>query len=810
MATVAKLAVAAATYAIDKPYDYAIPEELESQVKIGVRVVIPFGRGNRTCEGIVLDICDGSDRKQLKPIRAVLDEEPILTCEQRKLIFWMCGRYFCTLYEAMRAVLPPGLLYTVEDLYVITAEGISLPEQADTQSAAVLEKLVAMGGSATAEALTLCCGFSPNAALKALCQKGLVIQQTTAKKRVKDKQRWRITLEAAPDEAMAVAAQRKNSAPLRYAAIKFLAETGNATAGDIMYYTGCSLQTLRGLEKRGLVSFSREEVLRVPQHRCAEAPAITLNQEQQEAVERILGRADGTAPCCSLLYGVTGSGKTEVYLRLLQKIVERGQQGILLVPEIALTPQMLARFAAHFGDRVALLHSRLSLCERTDQWKRIRRGEVDVVLGTRSAVFAPLERLGMLILDEEHEESYQSENAPPYHAREVAKFRCGYHNAALVLGSATPSVESTYQAQQGVYQKLALRQRYNSQPLPKVMIVDLRQELAEGNGGTISRALHDEIAANLRRGEQTILFLNRRGNSRMLLCGECGHVPECPRCSVPLTYHSANGRMMCHYCGYSHPAQSTCGCCGGEMKPVGIGTQKVEEELLQRFPDAELLRMDADTVAGDHQRILDRFAKGEVPILLGTQMVAKGLHFENVTLVGALAADFGLYADSFRAAERTFDLLTQVVGRAGRGSKDGRAVIQTYHPDHEVIAYAAAQDYNGFYASEIRIRRARCDPPFADLFMMTVSGLEEGMVLRSITRIRRSLQEAMNREEMGELVGPAPAPVVRVNGWYHYRLFLVGKNDHRTRQLLSHYRRMFYEQKENRGLHLFITCNPGG
>ena len=339
---------------------------------------------------------------------------------------------------------------------------------------------------------------------------------------------------------------------------------------------------------------------------------------------------------------------------------------MILVPEIALTPQMMNKFSSYFGDKVVMLHSALRLSERYDQWKRIRRGDVDVVLGTRSAVFAPLDDLGMIILDEEQEDSYQSENQPRYHARDVAKFLCTQHGAALVLGSATPSVETTFQAQRGVYQKLALRTRFNRQPLPRVLIADLRDEVRGGNSGSISAPLRRELEENLRRGEQSILFLNRRGSSRMLLCGECGAVPECPRCSVPLTYHSANGRLMCHYCGHSQRARETCEDCGGLMKHVGAGTQKVEEELHELFPEAGVLRMDADTVSGNHERLLNQFEKERIPILLGTQMVAKGLDFENVTLVGVLAADLGLYLDNYRAAERTFSLLTQVVGRAGR------------------------------------------------------------------------------------------------------------------------------------------------
>ena len=417
----------------------------------------------------------------------------------------------------------------------------------------------------------------------------------------------------------------------------------------------------------------------------------------------------------------------------------------------------------------------------------------------------------MIILDEEHESSYQSENPPRYHARDVAKFLCARQEAALVLGSATPSVETTWQAQRGVYQKVMLRSRYNQRPLPRVVIADMRQEVRSGNGGMVSGPLRQELEQNLARGEQSILFLNRRGSSRMLLCGECGEVPQCPRCSVPLTYHSANGRLMCHYCGHSERTPQRCPECGGLMKQVGAGTQKVEEELHGLFPEARVLRMDADTVSAGHEALLDRFERERIDILLGTQMVAKGLDFENVTLVGVLAADLGLYLDNYHAAERTFSLLTQVVGRAGRGSKEGRAVIQTFTPDNEVIASAAAQDYNSFYAAEVRIRRARQYPPFADIFTLTVSGPEEGTALRAAAGLREAMRAGLRYPTAAnmnvEILGPAPAPVLKVNNRYRYRVFWVGRNDHTTRELLAYYIRAFHQQKENRGMNLFVDCN---
>ena len=566
------------------------------------------------------------------------------------------------------------------------------------------------------------------------------------------------------------------------------------------------------MEKAGLIAFSEEEELRVPSLDDVEpGPEIVLNEEQQRAFEEILGRVQAAKPSVTLLHGVTGSGKTQVYLRLVQETLALGKTAMVLVPEIVLTPQMMRKFSSYFGSRVAMLHSSLKMTERYDQWKRIRRGEVDVVLGTRSALFAPLKNLGLIIMDEEQEGSYQSENVPRYDAREVAKYLCVREKAALVFGSATPTVETAWAAEQGNYQKALLRRRYNENALPEVLIADLRQEILNGNPGLISTPLRQELEKNLAAGEQSILFLNRRGSSRMLLCGECGYVPQCPRCSTAMTYHSANGRLMCHYCGHSEPAADTCPECGGWMKHVGAGTQKVEEELRELFPEAGILRMDADTTAGGHEEILQTFERERVPILLGTQMVAKGLDFENVTLVGVLSADISLYVDNYRAAERTFSLLTQVVGRAGRGGKTGRAVIQTYTPGNDVIRCAARQDYDAFYESEIRMRRLRRYPPFADLFTVTVSGTEEGRVLRAAVSVRETLRQLCRRPELAagepEVLGPAPAPVVKVNNRFRYRCTLVGKNDKATREMLAWLQKDFAKDSANRGMNLFVDHN---
>ena len=809
-AEIVKVAVSAAPYSIDKPYDYLVPEPLLEAAAPGVRVTVPFGRGNRTSEGMILARVQGEKVQGLKPLDSVLDSGPVLDGDGIALALWMRQRYFCTMFEAVKTILPAGLWYRLREVWHL-AEGVDREAAAALcgnirRAGAVLDVLWASGGSAGLEALRDACGQDAESTLRAMEKTGAVRCETEAARKIGDKTRRMVSLAVSAEDALAMTEAKRRSAPARYEVVRLLAATGRASAADVCYFTGASARTLKAMEKAGLLAFSEEEELRVPQATEVEPGApIVLNGEQQAAYDGILSLMDSGKPEAALLHGVTGSGKTQVYLRLVQEALDRGKTAMVLVPEIILTPQMMRKFSSYFGSKVCMLHSSLRMTERYDQWKRIRRGEVQVVLGTRSAVFSPLKNLGLLILDEEQEGSYQSENPPRYHTRDVAKFLCAREKAVLLLGSATPTVESAWAAEEGTYHLFQLRRRYNAHALPQVRIADLRQEIRAGNPGLISAPLRQELEENLRRGEQSILFLNRRGSSRMLLCGECGHVPECPRCSVALTYHSANGRLMCHYCGHSERALEACPVCGGIMKHVGTGTQKVEEELRELFPEAGILRMDADTASGGHEAILSRFEKERIPILLGTQMVAKGLDFENVTLVGVLSADLSLYVDNYRAAERTFNLLTQVVGRAGRGGKQGRAIIQTYTPGNDVIRCAAEQNYDSFYQNEVRMRRLRRCPPFADLFVFTVSGTEEGSVLRAAAGARERLRQVFPGEEV---LGPAPAPVLKLNNRFRYRLLLVGKNDKATRDRISWLLKEFANDRANRGLNIFVDCNP--
>ena len=815
---VARVALSGVPYSADRLYSYLVPSELCGQVCAGVRVIVPFGRGNRRTEGFVLGLDCSAVDKPLKPILSVLDGQPLLNEELLRLAKWMKARYFCTVYDALKAILPAGIWFRYRELYRLAdhvqASDLSELAAVNPTDELLLRAIAAKGEMERGELETLG-GAQTAKRLKALCEKEVLYSETTAVRQISDKSVRMVSLAVSAEDALAAVEPKKRSAPLRYAAVEMLCAQGTLSSADICYYTGASLRTLQGLEKAGIVAFSKQEVLRVGRYEAAEDGApIVLNDEQQAAFDGLLPLLARREAGAALLHGVTASGKTQVYIRLIQETLAMGRTAMLLVPEIALTPQMMAKFTAYFGKSAVMLHSALQLTERYDQWKRIRRGEVRVVLGTRSAVFAPLENLGLLIMDEEQEPTYRSENPPRYHTRDIAQFRCAQSGALLLLGSATPTVETMYYAKQGRYQVFSLHRRYNEKALPTVLIADLREELRAGNETAISRMLRQELEENLARGEQSILFLNRRGNSRMLLCGECGEVPECPRCSVPMTFHSANGRLMCHYCGYSERVYDRCPRCGGRMKHVGAGTQKVEEELHSLFPRAGVLRMDTDTVGASHghEKLLRQFVEEKVPILLGTQMVAKGLDFENVTLVGVLSADQSLYVDSYCAPERTFSLLSQVVGRAGRGGKQGRAVIQTYTPQNDVIRAAAAQDYDAFYESEIRMRRLRRYPPFADLFAFTVTGTDESRVIGAARALHDALAYAVSRREelkplAVEVLGPAGASVVKVNNRYRYRVFLVGQNSAVLRRLVAEYLCAFYQHKENRGLDIFADCN---
>jgi len=723
MSAVAKIAVSAATYWLDKPYDYLIPSELEEKAIPGVRVYVPFSRGNRKTEGIILAVSEHSDFDRLKSIIAVLDDTPVLSSEQIKLALFMRERFFCTVYDAVRAMLPAGLWF-----------------------------------------------------------------DDRGRRKVQDKTIEMVRLAIPFEEAEALAESKKLRAPTQSALLEQLCAFECLACHDLLLHTGASRSSLKALEKTGAVEFFHKESFRRPHLNPSEIEALpVLSDEQKAAFNGINELALSGKSGAALLFGVTGSGKTSVYIHLINEQLRHDHSVILLVPEIALTPQMIRSFSSHFGEQVAVLHSSLAPGERYDEWKRVKSGKAKVVIGTRSAIFAPAENLGLVIIDEEQEESYKSENTPRYNASDVAKFRCVRSNCLLLLASATPDIVSMHSAKTGRYSYFSLENRYNDMALPKVEIVDMKRELRHGNGGSISEQLRNELEENINRGEQSILFINRRGANRLISCGDCGYTYKCPRCSVSLTYHSSNKRLICHYCGHSRRLDVVCPDCGGELKHIGAGTQMVETELKKLFPDTRILRMDTDTVsaAGSHQKLLDSFKNENIPIMVGTQMVTKGLNFENVTLVGVVSADQSLYSGDYRAGERTFSLITQVVGRSGRGAKPGRALIQTFTPENEIIMQAARQDYEAFYCSEIELRKLQNTPPFSQLLSVTVSGFNEEHVYMACRHIKQRLDGLMAAEKLASVLGPAPLAVVKVNNRFRYRVMIYGDINAKIRSTVA-------------------------
>ena len=812
--TVCAVAVDAATYAIDKLYSYRVPDELREQVQIGTRVLVPFGFGNKRAEAVVLAFRQDTGEYKLKPVVEVLDDTPVLTHGQLKLAAWMRERLYCTYFDCVRVMLPAGLWFRRHETYTLAPDAdLAALRQREDEAGAVLALFDRPGQTlAVSDIRQRLGGKSVTRVLDALAGEGVLTYHSNTTQKSNDKTEKMLSLDMEANEAMARISRRS---PARMDVVSVLGDGGWMSQKELVYMTGVSDAALRDMVKKGILREHDEERLRTPDFsEVPKAAPPVLSAAQQQVFDGIAALMDENGPRAALLFGVTGSGKTQVYLKLIEKALAMGKSAIVLVPEIGLTPQVLRQFAAQFGDEVAVMHSALSVGERYDSFKKIKSGRARVVIGTRSAVFAPVENLGVLIIDEEQDGAYRSEQSPRYHARDVAKYIVSQQNALLVLGSATPSVETYYGAKQGKYPVFRLTERFLGTSLPDVVIADMRGLAREGREGVIGPQLESELIDTLARGRQAILFLNRRGNSRVIGCALCGWVPECPSCSTTMTYHSVSGRAMCHYCGASIKITGKCPVCGGEsLFTETPGTQKVEQELHDRFPSARVLRMDADSMhtKGAHEKLLSQFAKGEADILLGTQMVTKGLDFENVTLVGVLDADQSLYAQDYRARERTFSLITQVVGRAGRRFDKGKAVIQTYSPTHPVILAAARQDYEAFYAREIETRQALQCPPVCGLTVLTAVGEVEQQVLKSLIALKtrlQSLMEGQYADVKAPVLGPAAAQVVKVMGRYRYHLTMRAADTARWRALIAGVIREFMLDSKNRGVSVFADQNP--
>ena len=812
MATVAKIAVENAVYHFDKAFDYLVPEELLSLARPGCRVIVPFGQANGKRQGIILGVeaKDGGKAGSLKSVISVTDRAPLLTEEAVSLVFWLREHTFCTLFEAARLFFPAGVQLRIRTEYALASP---LPEinmaALNAEERQVLTYLDKVKTFVPRKKLLRDLGLSEDSGVpEKLLKSGILVKNSDTVRQISDatQKMVRLAEEAVP----------KKLTPKQAGVLEVLRGAGSASLKELCYFSGVTPAVVNALVKKGLVQYYDVEVYRNPYASVPTGPAkdLELSPEQQKAFRRMYAQYCSGKGGVSLLFGVTGSGKTSVFLRLIDQVREDGRGVIVMVPEISLTPQTIAIFRARYGSCVAVFHSGLTLAERLDEWKRVRNGDASIVVGTRSAVFAPFRDIGLIIMDEEQESTYKSESSPRYNARDVAKYRCAYHKALLVLSSATPSVESYYYAQRERYTLNVLPARYGQAELPQVDIVDMNRELEKGNRGIFSSTLCEGLQKNLEEGRQSILLLNRRGFNTFVSCRACGHVLTCPNCSITLTYHAANQRLMCHYCGFSIPFTKECPVCHEEqVHYTGFGTQRAQQELSELFPQARILRLDADSTMTRfaYDKKLKHFAVCDYDIIVGTQMVAKGLDFENVTLVGVLSADQALYGDDFRSYERAFDLLTQVVGRSGRGRYRGRAVIQTFTPENKVIKLAAEQNYPEFYKGEIELRRAMLYPPFADLCVVGFVGTDEARVRAASVDFMRKLRETAQRdypEQPLRVLNPSPALIGRVNNKYRYKLLIKCRNSRRLREMFSRLLIWFSTCREYEGITAFPDLNP--
>ncbi|MBP3382253.1 MAG: primosomal protein N' [Clostridia bacterium] len=814
--TVVQIAVDKASFSFDRAYTYAVPPHLAEKAKVGCRVLVPFGGGNRTRQGLILSLDTPAELPaRIKPIDAVLDAEPLLSDELLGLAHWMKERTFSTVFECARAMLPTGMYMRIKTVFRAandvppdTLEQLSFAEKQ------IFTFVSRCPDGANADTLLKKCGVAETAPeIHALLKKELLFRADGAIRHTGDAAVRMVRL-TADGEAWQETGAEKLTARQK-SVLTLLQDVGCASVKEVCYFTSVTKAVLDALVKKNLAFYYETEVLRTPYEQDDVLPELVstpLNTEQQAALDTLQGLYRKPAPAAALLYGVTGSGKTQVYMNLIDAVLRDGKQVIVLVPEISLTPQMMELFLKRYGRRVAVLHSGLSIGERMDEWKRIRRGDATVVVGTRSAVFAPCDNIGLIVMDEEQEHTYKSENSPRYHARDIAKYRTAQHNALLLLTSATPSTESYVAAISGRYTLCTLKNRFGDTALPQVEVVDLRGEEigADSIGPTLQTAMQETLDA----GKQVILLLNRRGFHTHISCRSCGYVFTCPSCSISMTYHRANRKLNCHYCGHIEEPPAVCpNCQSDKIRYSGLGTQRVEEELAEKFPDVPVLRMDADTTMSrlSYEKNFKAFADGKYKIMIGTQMVAKGLDFPAVGLVGVLSADQSLYTADYRAFETTFSLLTQVVGRAGRRDAVGRAVIQTYVPENYVITLAAKQDYTAFMETEVAARKMMKYPPYADLCLFGFVGIMEKQVADAANRFMGMLREKVTTSYADVpliALDPTPAAVVRVSGKYRYKLIVKTKNTARMRTLVGELLADFAKAPENKNVTVYADINP--
>ncbi|ACX64231.1 primosomal protein N' [Paenibacillus sp. Y412MC10] len=787
----------------DRPFDYLIPEELRPWVEVGSRVGVPFG--HRTLQGFVVSLHPRPemDTAKMKPIQEVLDVMPPLSPELIELGEWMKERYACRYISALQSMLPTALKGKAERYISLGEPDAGLSDESGGLFALLPEseleqeiiRFVSQRGEVSLQQLTR--AFPDAAAtVKALIGRGRLSEFQQIKDKLQKKTMKAVELAVSSEEAHVALASFPVKAQRQKEVLQYIVEMEDflpISQKDLLQTLGVTAGTVKALADKGLITLEDVEVFRDPyrgRHFTPSAP-LALTPEQQAVYRSIVRKLDERKHGAFLLHGVTGSGKTEIYLQTIQRCMDQERQAIVLVPEISLTPQMVERFKARFGDRVAVMHSRLSDGERYDEWRKIREGRASVVVGARSAVFAPFDRLGLIIMDEEHESSYKQEETPKYHARDVAIHRASLTGAAVILGSATPSLESYHAARSQAQDDFAphlleMPSRALGNQLPAVQVVDMREELREGNRSMFSRSLHAAISARLERGEQTVLLLNRRGYSTFVMCRSCGYVAGCPECDISLTYHQKSNNLRCHYCGYAAQAPEVCPDCGSEhIRYFGTGTQRVEEELAKLFPGIRVIRMDVDTTTekGSHEKLLKQFRDKKGDVLLGTQMVAKGLDFPDVTLVGVITADSALNLPDFRAAEKTFQLLTQVAGRAGRHQLPGEVVIQSYTPEHYSIIHASSHDYLSFVKDELKHRKALHYPPYCRLILVTLSHEQLPLLVRLAENFAAAIKSESDRRgwfgsldrfdaSALDILGPVASPIPRLKNRYRFQCMI--------------------------------------
>jgi primosomal protein N' (replication factor Y) len=799
-------------YAIDRAFDYFIPSSMRRAIHRGSFVTVPFGKGNRSRLGVVTDFSERTEvaASMVKPLLSVCEPRLSLSEEMLGLCFYMKEQTLCTFGDAVHAMIPSAAMSRLCEFYRAIPGELPRALQQNETAVAIYRELQERG-SLSQDALNRKFGKDCTALLKKLENAEMILRETHLQTATNEKKEIHYSL-SLPEEDILTLLDGKIPPSMsgkltrklnekQCGVLRTLQLLGSPDEAELIAESGTNPAQLRTLTSHGIISRTEVRVDRNPyaveQHEGGQqVKPVVLNEEQNAAYETLRELFDSGDPHAALLYGVTGSGKTSVMLRILDRVLEAGRGAIVLLPEIALTPQSLSIFCARYGDRVAVIHSGLSAGERFDAYTRIREGRADVVVGTRSAVFAPLKNLGLIVMDEEQEHTYKSDMDPKYHARDIARFRCAHHRALLLLASATPSLESYQKAKAGKYTLLTLKHRYGNAELPSVTIADMRPEAAVGNLSPLGQLLTEQLRETASRGEQSILFLNRRGYNAFVSCRSCGEAIKCPHCSVSLTYHTArdsydHGTLVCHWCGYRTQLPQTCPTCDSpHLARMGYGTQRVEQELGILLPESSILRMDTDTTSAkfSYDKLLGQFRRHEADVLLGTQMVTKGHDFPEVTLVGVLLADASLYLDDYRASEKTFAMLTQVIGRAGRAGKAGHAVIQTNNPDNDVIRLACAQDYETFYEREIKLRKLLVFPPYCDIVLMTLTCSEEKVLLECATELRQMFDKKVRGEFSGVkhiVFGPFEAPVYRVENKYRMRIIVKCVLNRESRALFS-------------------------